>query len=139
MKLSIAEVLRRANEFDTVEKRKQFLLQNDSPAIHSILKHCFDPNIKFALPTGKAPYVPSEGDRLEGRLYSEIRKMYLFVEGGHPGLSKLKREQLFIDLLETVHPDDAELLVSIKDKKMPFKNINPNLVKKTYPGLIDNP
>jgi hypothetical protein len=138
MKLSIAQVLKNANEFDTVEKRREYILSNDSPAIQAILKHCFDPNIKFSLPTGKAPYAPSQGDRLEGRLYSEVRKLYLFVEGGHPTLTKLKREQLFIDLLESIHPEDAELLVAIKDKKIPYKHITPNLVKKTYPGLIEN-
>jgi len=137
MKLSISGVLKQASEFDTVEKRKMFILQHDSPAIQQVLKYCFDPNIKFALPPGKAPYVPSDGERLEGRLYAEARKLYLFIEGGHPGLTKLKREQLFIDLLESIHPDDAELLVAVKDKKMPIKNITPNLVKKTYPGLIE--
>lgn len=138
MKLSIAQVLKQANELDTLEKRRNFILQNDSPAIQAIIKHCFDPSIKFALPEGKAPYVPSDGDRLEGRLYNEIRKLYLFTEGGHPGLTKLKREQLFIDLLESIHPEDAELLVAVKDKKMPYKHISPNLIKKTYPGLIEN-
>lgn len=138
MKLGIAQVLKNANELDTVEKRRDYILANDSPAIQAILKHCYEPNIKFALPSGKAPYVPSDGDRLEGRLYGEVRKLYLFVEGGHPNLTKLKREQLFIDLLESIHPEDAELLVAVKDKKMPYKHITLNLVKKTYPGLIEN-
>jgi hypothetical protein len=62
--------------------------------------------------------------------------MYLFVEGGNPNLSQLKREQIFIELLESVDPQDAELLVSVKDKKLPYKNINRNLIEKTYPGLI---
>lgn len=138
MKLSISQVLKNANAIDNVEKRREYILSNDSPAIQTILKYCFDPNIKFALPPGKAPYVPTEGERLEGRLYGEVRKLYLFIEGGHPNLTKLKREQLFIDLLESIHPDDAELLVAIKDKKMPYKYITPHLIKKTYPGLIEN-
>ena len=136
MKLSVSEILKRANELESLQDRKAFLLQYDSPAIHTILKCVYDPNIKFLLPKGKAPYKPTEFDRQEGRLYFEIRKMYLFIEGGNPNLSQIKREQIFIDLLESIDRQDAELLVAIKDKKMPFKNINRNLVEKTYPGLI---
>jgi hypothetical protein len=137
MKLSISEVLKRCSELDTVEKRKLYLLQNDSPAIQYILKCFFDPKIKFLLPEGKAPYKPSDLDRQEGRLYAEARKMYLFIEGGQPNLTKLKREQLFIDLLEGIDAQDAALIVAMKDKKIPYKGITRNLVEKTYPGLLD--
>lgn len=138
MKLSISEVLKRADAIKDVEKRKQFLLEHDSPAIHAIFKAAYDPKIKFLLPEGPAPYKPSDFDDLEGRLYTEMRKMYLFVEGGHPGLTKVKREQLFIDLLESVDPQDAALLVSIKDKKLPYKHITQAFVRKAYPGLIES-
>lgn len=136
MKLSVSEILKRADALGSLQERKAFLLQHDSPAIHTILKCVYDPNIKFLLPKGKAPYKPTEFDRQEGRLYSEIRKMYLFIEGGNPNLAQIKREQIFIDLLESIDKQDAELLVAVKDKKLPFKNINRNLVEKTYPGLI---
>ena len=136
MRLSISEILKRANELGTLQERKAFLLQNDSLAIHTILKCVYDPNVKFLLPKGKAPYKPTEFDRQESRLYAEMRKMYLFVEGGNPNLSQLKREQIFIELLESIDPQDAELLVLVKDKKLPYKNINRNLIEKTYPGLI---
>jgi hypothetical protein len=61
--------------------------------------------------------------------------MYLFIEGGNPNLTKLKREMLFIQLLEGVHKDDANLLCHIKDKKLPFKTINNDIVKKAFPNL----
>ena len=70
-------------------------------------------------------------------LYSVVRKLYLFIEGGNPNLTKMKREQLFINLLESIDKDDAELLVSIKDKKMPYKLITRKFVEKVYPGLIN--
>ena len=136
MKMSVYQILKKADELESLQERKAFLLQNDSPAIHTILKCVYDPNIKFLLPKGKAPYKPTEFDRQEGRLYSEMRKMYLFIEGGNPNLTQIKREQIFIDLLESIDRQDAELLVAVKDKKLPFKNITRNLVEKTYPGLI---
>lgn len=136
MKMSVYEILKKADELESLQERKAFLLQHDTPAIHTILKCVYDPNVKFLLPKGKAPYKPTEFDRQEGRLYSEIRKMYLFIEGGNPNLAQVKREQIFIELLESIDRNDAELLVAVKDKKLPFKNITRNLVEKTYPGLI---
>lgn len=136
MKMSVYEILKKADELENLQERKAFLLQHDTPAVQTILRCVYDPNIKFLLPKGKAPYKPTEFDRQEGRLYSEIRKMYLFIEGGNPNLSQVKREQIFIELLESIDRNDAELLVAVKDKKLPFKNITRNLVEKTYPGLI---
>ena len=70
-------------------------------------------------------------------LYSEARKFYLFVKDGHPGLTNLKRESLFITMLESVDPKDAELLIGMKDKKLPYKGINVAIVTEAFPGLIN--
>lgn len=137
MKLSIYEILNNANNLDTLPKRKQYLLENDSVPLRTVLKYCFDNRIKFLLPRGAAPYKPSDFHDAQGMLYTEARKLYLFVEGGNPNLTQLKREMLFINFLESLDPKDAELVVSIKDKKLPFKNINKTFVEKVYPGLID--
>lgn len=111
------------------------LQANDNSAIRTILKFCFDPNIKWLLPAGDAPYQPSSFPNLDNMLYHEARRLYLFVEGGNPNLTTLKRESMFVELLQTVHPEDAKLLVSIKDKKLPFP-IKPETVLKAYPGLF---
>ena len=65
------------------------------------------------------------------------RKFANWVKGG-PGekLPAFRREKLFIDLLETVHPKDAELLCNMIDKKQPAKGITKKLVQEAYPGLI---
>lgn len=138
MKLSVAEILKNADQLDSLQKRREYLLKNDVPAVRHILKCVYDPKIKFLLPPGKnVPYKPSEFQDQQGRLYTEIRKFYLFIDGGHNSLTKLKREQLFIDLLESIDPQDANMIVHVKDKKLPFKNITRALVERTFPGLID--
>ena len=137
MRLSIAEILANASEIEDVKKRREFIINNDSVALRTVLKYCFDPRIKFLLPKGKAPYKPSDMDTSQGMLYSEFRKLYLFVEGGNTNLTTVKREMLFINLLESLHPKDAELLEHVKDKKLPYKSINKNFIEKVYPGLID--
>jgi hypothetical protein len=71
------------------------------------------------------------------RLFAEIRRLYLFLKGGNPNLTKLRRETLFIELLESVHPSDAKILIAIKDKKLPYKGLTAKLVKEAFPGLIE--
>jgi hypothetical protein len=137
MRLSISEILTKANAIKDAEERKNFIRQNDSPALQTILKYCYDPNIKWLLPKGPAPYSPSEHVEGHGMLYSEARKLYLFVEGGNNNLSRHKREMLFINLLESIDKNDAELLVSVKDKELPYKLLTRKFIEKVYPGLIN--
>jgi hypothetical protein len=58
------------------------------------------------------------------------------MEGGNPNLNAIKREQIFIQMLESINADDAELLVAMKDKKSPYKNITKDIVVEAFPGLI---
>ena len=48
----------------------------------------------------------------------------------------MKRERIFIDLLESLHAKEAEVLVLAKDKKLKYKGITGKLVSDAYPGLI---
>ncbi len=137
MRLSISEILAQANKIVDAEERRNFIRQHDSPALQTILKYCYDPNIVWLLPKGPAPYVPSEHVEGHGMLYSEARKLYLFIEGGNNNLTRNKREMLFINLLESIDKNDAELLVSIKDKELPYKLLTKKFIEKVYPGLIN--
>jgi len=117
------------------EEQVKCLQANDVDAIKIILKACFDPNIEFLLPEGEPPYTPTDLDDQENMLYRESRKLHHFIRGGNDNLPQIKREKMFIDLLESVTPEDAKLLVSIKDKKLPY-SISPSTVLKAYPGLF---
>jgi len=135
MKKTIYSILKECAEIKSVKERVDKLQNTCPPIVQSLLKYAFDPSIKFLLPEGDPPYKPCEFLDQESRLYSEARLMYLFIEGGNPNLTKLKREMLFIQLLEGVHKDDAVLLCYIKDKKLPFRTISSDIVKKAFPSL----
>jgi hypothetical protein len=138
MKKSISELLKSCAEVKKVEERVEALkvAASKSPALLTILKYAFDPNIKFLLPDTDPPYKPSEFLDQEGRLYTELRRLYLFIDGGNPNLTKFKREMLFIQLLESVDKNDAVLLCSIKNKKLPYKELTSKIVLKAFPGLF---
>jgi len=138
MRLAISEILEQVAAAKTKKEKIELLHRNDNTVLRSVIKHALDPNILFELPPGAPPYKKSDFLDDHGMLYTEARKFYLFVKGGHPTLTNLRRESLFITLLESVHPKDAELLVAMKDKKLPYKGITKSLIKEAYPGLIDD-
>ena len=119
------------------EKKEILLKHGNNGALKEILKYTYDPNIKFLLPPGNPPY-KSVVDETENPtyLYGLVRKLYLFVEGGNPNLKQQRREYLFIELLESIHPKEAELLLQMKDKKLKCNGLTYNLVKETFPKLI---
>ena len=137
MRRSIASILEEvANEKDRKGKIEA-LRKHDSPSLRTILQFALDPSVEWLLPEGKPHYMPIHDDAdVEGRLYYEARKLYLYVKGGNDNLSPEKRERLFIQTLESIDPDDAELLCSVKDKKIPYKGITPKLVTEAFPGLF---
>lgn len=136
MKKSIASVLAEINELKKKEDIIIALQQNNHPVIKQLFYYVFSPDIKFILPEGAPPYKPCDFLDQEGRLYVEARKMYLFIEGGNPNLTKVKREILFIQLIESISKDDAELLIQVKDKKLPYKHITKEVVLAAFPDLI---
>lgn len=131
------EVLESVSQCKKSEEKVDMMRRECNAALQALLKYALDPNVRFLLPKGDAPFKPCPFDDQHARLYSELRRMYLFVEGGHPNLTKLKRESLFIQLLESIDPQDAKLLIHVKDKKLPFKGITPKIVNQAFPGLLD--
>ena len=75
------------------------------------------------LPEGQVPYKPNEvpvgTDHTS--LRREWRNLYHFIKGGNDSLSQTRRETMFIQLLEGLHPEEAEILCLVKDKALQSK------------------
>ena len=138
MAISLVTILEDVAKAKNKKEKKEVLLKHgDNGALKEILKYTYDPNIKFLLPPGNPPYkyVVDETEN-PTYLYGLVRKLYLFVEGGNPNLKSQRREYLFIELLESIHPKEAEILLQVKDKKLKCNGLTYNLVKETFPRLI---
>jgi hypothetical protein len=97
----------------------------------------FDEDINLDLPSGEPPYKPATQEQssdLEERLYSEWKKMYLFFPGNN--IAKVRREQLFIQYLEGLHPEDAKLILAMKEHRTPWKPMSAHVARKAYPLLF---
>lgn len=136
MKLGVAEILEKTSSMTSRSDRIRMLQENDGVALQTVLRGAFDPTVKWLLPEGVPPYKPNDLVDQEHIFYHECRKMYLFVEGGNPSLKQLRRESLFVQLLETVSADDAKLLLAIKDKYLPYPGVTPDIIKEAFPGLL---
>ena len=117
---SIPQILELVHKAKTREQKSQILKDNDEFGLRAILQTAFHPDIEWLLPKGTPPYAatPPSNDTPKG-LYSEVRKFYLFTKGGGSDeIKPIKREQLFIQMLETLDPTEAKLVIDVKDQKI---------------------
>jgi hypothetical protein len=80
----------------------------------------------------------SLGSQDQGRssIRKEYEKFYNFVKGGNDGLSSLRRETMFINILQGLHPFEAEILCLVKDKRLEEKyKITKEVVSEAYPDI----
>ena len=129
------EIFTQVNNAKDKPKKIEVLLKHDSQSLRQLLKAAFDPKIVFDIPEGTPPYMANEAPAGTDHtsLLDETRKLYLFIKGGST-IPKIKKEALFIQMLEALHRDDAEALISIKDKKLNlvYKGLTENVVREAF-------
>ena len=123
------EILIKVNNAKDKPKKIEVLKQNDSLPLRQVLKGAFDPKIEWDLPPGNPPYQVNDAPAgtEHTTLYTEAKKLWHFVKGADEALSKTKKEIMFIQMLEGLHKDDAELMIAVKEKEL----------NKRYKGLTD--
>ena len=133
-----SEILQAVSSAKTKASKINLLKEYRNPALVSLLIWNFDESIKSSIPEGDVPYTQNDkpiGDGIS-RLVSNQRMFYNFVEGGNVDLTRTRRESLFIELLESLHKDEAELLCLVKDKKIGSKyRITRNVVAEAYEDI----
>jgi len=135
----VSEVLEEAGKIIKRDERIKFLQLNKSPGLTDILRIQYDDTIVSALPEGAPNY--RQDDAPKDYQYTILNKAYTqfkyFFKGPIANdMNPLKRESLFLNLLETLHVDEAELLIAAKDKKLKCKGITKKLVRDAFPNLI---
>lgn len=137
MKLGLAETLKKISEAPTYRQRLEAMRQHDSWALRAVFSLALDPRYVWDFEKGWKPeYRACVYFDQEGVLYQEMKKIGKFLVDGYPGLTSEKKKALFTQLLESVAPADAELLVAMKNKKIPYKGFGKSFVNEAFPGLI---
>ncbi|AEC53028.1 hypothetical cyanophage protein [Synechococcus phage S-CRM01] len=150
-KTLISEVLQRVSNAKTKDEKVAILKEYKSEALTKILLSNFAKNIRYVFPSGETPYTPCN-------LPAGIEHQILFVEHRHlenfiaktvngvtyfgcsgktePRIAQVKKEQLWVQLLEVLHASEAELLDLVKDKKLTSKyKITKQNVIDAFPEL----
>jgi hypothetical protein len=160
------EILNLVGKQRTNAKKVEVLKKYEHPSLKAIFIWNFDESVVSSLPPGDVPYAAvDEMDSFKGTLSEKIQdavgkmeelgsnslgsqdqgrssirkeysKFYNFVKGGNDGLSSLRRETMFINLLQGLHPIEAEIIVLTKDKKLATKyKITKEIVAEAYPDI----
>ena len=122
----------------TKAKKIEILREYDDLALKAILIWNFDPTAISVLPDGPVPYkeneVPVGTDHTS--LRREWKNLYHFVKGGNDRLSAIRRETMFVQMLEGLHPEEARIICLVKDKDLESKyKITYDMVQKAYPDI----
>lgn len=108
----------------------------DNGALRLIFEHAFDPNKKFFLPEGDPPFKEDAAPigMSPANLHMEAKKLYVFCR---EDLNKVRRESLFIQLLEGLHPLESKLILAVKDQKLTkmYPKITQKLVSEFFPTV----
>ena len=132
----LSEVLDRVHKAKTKAQKIKVLQENDTEALRMIIKSSFDPKIKWAMPEGAVPYKPNDApDGTEHTLLAqESKRLWHFIEGADNQTPRAQKENLYIQMLEGLHRDEAEVLVFAKDKILhqKYKGLSHEVVKTAF-------
>ena len=150
------EIFTKVNNAKDKPKKLAILRKYRSPSLEMLLKSAFDPQITWMVPAGDVPFMPNDApDGTEHTiLEQEVRKLHNYVQRetpdgpivGNPNLNTMKREMMFVQLLEGLSQGEAKVVCLAKDQvlnKM-YKGLTANLVKEAFNWdenfvEIDNP
>ena len=161
------EVLDAASKQRSKAKKAEVLQRYKHPSLVTLFVWNYDSSIITLLPEGPVPYGTNRDDQnstgtLSSRIddavskmsemgstslgsqdqgqasiRAEYKKFYNFCKGGNPSLSNLRRETMFINILEGLHPLEAEILILVKDKNLERKyKISKEVVSTAYPEIV---
>ena len=160
------EVLDAASKQRSKAKKVEVLQRYKHPSLITLFVWNYDNSIISLLPEGEVPYGNTKEDQsttgtLSGKINdavgkmaemgstslgsqdqgrasirAEYKKFYNFCKGGNPSLTNLRRETMFINILEGLHPLEAEILILVKDKKLESKyKISKEVISTAYPEI----
>ena len=145
MDKSLHELFTEVEETKSPVEKAEILKHHESDGLKAILRAAFDDRIGWSLPTTRPPFELNDApdwDLADLRLEQEAMKLGRFatVDGKTTTQSRdipnLRREELFIQLLEGLHPTEVEIMLSLLKKKLNYKGLTAKVANRAFPNLI---
>ena len=138
-RLLLSEILRKVSNAKTKKEKIDLLRKHNTPALRQLMIWNFDESVISMIPEGEVPYTPNDAPvgTDHTRLEQEYRGFFRFVKGGQDRLPSMKRESMFIQLLEGLAAEEAELLCLVKDGQLSkkYKRITKAVVSEAFPSI----
>jgi len=140
MRTTIPQILDEVERASSKETKIKMLRAYDHPILRAILKINYDPSVSVYLPEGEPPYKKDKEIPIgysETNLFAEFRRFYIWTDP-NVNITKIRKEQLFIQFLEGIHWTEAEVICLAKDRKLQtkFKSVKEDLIREAYPDLL---
>lgn len=135
MRLGIGEIFIQASQIQDEQAQLEFFRKHWTPALGNIIKYTVDPEFVWDMPEGVPPYKENAFVDQESSLYAEMRLLYIFMKGTGDHVSAVTKELKFIQLLETVSKEDAQVLLHAKEKQLPC-GFTVARMREVFPGLL---
>ena len=120
MHLLVSEILDKFEVAKTREEKIAVLQNNVTDPLLVLLRLNYDHMLKMDLPDGEPPFRKDTDKPIgysESSLQLELRRFYVWLNPA-TNLPKLKKESLFVNMLEGIHWTEAEALCLAKDRKL---------------------
>ena len=143
MNILVSELFALIEKAQDQQQRVNLLRQNDCGILRFVFSLNFNADFNLTLPEGAPPY-KKDANRPIGyqqtTLQTEWKRMYIWQDP-NINLSRLKKESLFIEMLEGLHHTEADLFCAAKDGKLEtiYKTITEDLVREAYPNIFPFP
>ena len=134
----ISEILQKVSSAKTKKEKVELLQEYNQDALRAILIINFDESLDFLLPPGEVPFTPNDAPAgtEHTRLAHEYKGLYRYFKGGDTTLKGMRREQLFVQLLEGLTEEEANLLVSACNKDIQAKyRVTKAVVAEAFPTI----
>jgi len=132
----ISEILKKVNNAKDKPKKIAVLREHATAPLKQVLKGAFDPQIEWELPAGDPPFMANEAPigTEHGLLRNEAKRLWHFVKGADNATNKVQKEKMFIQMLEGLHTDEAQVLLGMKNKSLNkmYKGLTESVVKEAF-------
>jgi len=139
MELEVFEIFEQFSLKKTRKEKIEYLKEQGDkvPAVKDVIRGAFDERLEFVLPEGKPPYTPNKPESVPSSLRQLHRQFGNYVKGARSSsMRQYQIENQFIQMLESIHPDDAIIVLDMVAKKPPVKGLTKKIVEEAFPNLL---
>lgn len=136
---SIPEILKECEKLESSEERVKYLKNNDTRTLRQVIYSAFHPDVDFVFPTTRPDFTVNPGPVgvCESHLYREAKKIKYFIKNfTSSGTKMYKLENVFIEMLESLHETESELLLQICVDRNLQTDLKYEEVQQAFPDML---